>query len=207
MTSPSPPPLQPSPSQRAALAVAFHLLLDPGEPAGVTSLVEATGYDRQLVESDLAELAAIGRIERTTEGAVSGCLGLTLDSTSHAMSVNGAIRHTWCALDAFGIMGAMRASGWIDSTNKMTGRVFHVNVADGTPRDVDGSWVVFILDRGPVSSLIAEWCPMVNVFESADAAQSWAAGQGVSGQCLSIADTASLGTTLWEPRVKVDADS
>jgi Alkylmercury lyase len=205
--SQGPPPAQPTPSQAAILAAAFRVLVDPGTPATVAGLAEAAGCSREQVEADLAALAEAGRIQRTAGGEVKGCMGLTLESTSHTISINGALRHTWCALDAFGIMGALRASGWIDSVNKITGRGFHVDIDDGVPRDADPSWVVFILDQRPVSSVITEWCPLVNIFESAAAARSWAADQGVSGDSLSLADTASLGTKLWEPRINVRADS
>jgi Alkylmercury lyase len=207
VSSQGPPPAQPTSSQAAILAAAFGVLVDPGTPATVAGLAEATGYGREHVEADLADLAGAGRIQRTAAGDVSGGMGLTLESTSHTISINGALRHTWCALDAFGIMGALRASGWIDSLNKITGRTFRVDIDDGVPRGADPSWVVFILDQRPVSSLITEWCPLVNIFESAAAARSWAADQGVCGECLSLADTARLGTKLWEPRINIRADS
>jgi hypothetical protein len=199
--SPGPPPAQPTSSQAAILAAAFDVLVDPGTPATVAGIAEATGYGREQVDADLAELAGVGRLQRTAVGDVSGCMGLTLEPTSHTISINGALRHTWCALDAFGIMGALRARGWIDSLNKPTGRAFRVEIDDGVPCGADPSWVVFILEQRPVSSLIAEWCPLVNIFESTAAADSWAADRGVSGGCLSLADTARLGTELWERRI------
>jgi Alkylmercury lyase len=199
------PPVQPTPSQAAILAAAFAVLVDSGTPATVTGLAEATGYSGGHVAADLADLTGAGRMQRTAAGDVSGCMGLTLEPTSHTISINGTLRHTWCALDAFGIMGALRASGWIDSLNKMTGRTFHVDIADGLPLGADPSWVVFILDRGPVSSVIAEWCPLVNIFENADAARFWAAGHGVSGESLSLAATADFGTKMWETRIKICA--
>jgi alkylmercury lyase-like protein len=204
MGTSGPPPLAPSPSQAMILATGFRALIkQPGTPVTMTELAAATGLDQELVANDLAELARSGRVQRTPAGDLTGCLGLTLDPTSHAICANGAVRHTWCALDAFGIMGALRASGWIESENKLTGRTFHITVDEGLPSDADPSWVVFLLDRQGVSSVIAEWCPLVNIFESAAAAGSWADGQGVAGQCLSIADTASLGTALWEPRITI----
>ena len=207
MATPEPPPLAPSPSQAMILAAGFHALIEPGTPATMAGLAAATGLDQELVANELAELARLGRVQRTPAGDVTGCLGLTLAPTSHAICANGAVRHTWCALDAFGIMGALRASGWIKSENKLTGQTFHITVDAGLPSDADPSWVVFLLDRQGVSSVIAEWCPLVNIFESAAAAGTWADGQGVAGQCLSVADTASLGTALWEPRIKVCAGS
>lgn len=207
MVTQGPPPSSPSPSQALILAAAFRFLIDPGTPAPVAGLAAATGLDQEQVTNDLAELARLGRVQQGSSGDVTGSLGLTLGDTSHVICVNGAVRHTWCALDAFGIMGALGATGWIESENKMTGQKFRVTVDAGQPADADPSWVVFILDRGPVSSVIAEWCPMVNIFGSEAAARTWADGQGLTGQCLSVADTACLGTALWKPRIKAGAGS
>ena len=196
-----PPPGRLSPEQDTLLAAGFRLLLDPGESVAVADLADLTGWRPSAVETELAALSGLGRVQRTEIGRVTGCLGLTLETTNHTISVNGKVRHTWCALDAFGIMAALRATGWIDSTNGETGRSFHVDITDGTPRIPESSWVVFILERRAVNSLIAEWCPLVNMFESAEAAEDWAAARGVGGGCLNLAETAELGAHLWAPRI------
>jgi|SRR5882724_8128317 len=201
-----PASVTPSPRQAALLATAFGLVLDPGEPATLAQLTALTGCDPESVEGDLQQLSGIGRVQRTADGAVSGCLGLTLEPSNHAICVNGALRHTWCALDAFGIMGALQATGWIDSRNGETGRRFRVDVETGAPADPGRPWVVFILERQTIASVIAEWCPMVNIFEDEQAAQAWAAAKGVTGQCLSLAETAAVGTDLWRPRIMAGQD-
>jgi len=199
-----PPTGTPTPRQAALLAAAFRLLLDPARPVEVSLLSSVTGKDPALVEADLAQMCAAGRVQRTDAGAVTGCLGLTLEVTSHGILVNGVALHTWCALDAFGIMAALGATGWIESTSPLTGRRLHVDVDAGIPRETAAPWVVFIAERRPVGSVRAEWCPLVNMFEDAEAARTWAAAGNVSGQAFSLPETAAFGKALWQPRIDAD---
>ena len=187
--------------QAALLAEAFWLLLGEGEPVPAERLAAAAGRDLAAVEAELGALGQAGRVKRTAAGEVTGSLGLTLEPTNHTISVDGALRHTWCALDALAILAALRATGWIDSTNPVTGRRFRIDVDGGVPREPGAPWVVFIAERRQVGSVVADWCPLVNVFEDEQAAKAWAADHGVSGECYGLAETASLGAQLWEPRI------
>jgi alkylmercury lyase len=199
------PPLStPTAGQAALLAAAFRLLLEHGQPAAIPRIAEITGRPLEPVRADVAELSRAGRAQRTADGSVCGCLGLTLQPTRHAICVDGALLHTWCALDALGIMAALPATGWIESTCPGTGRPLHVDIDAGVPREPAGPWVVFVAERRQVASVVAEWCPLVNMFEDAASARSWASGQGVSGECLTLAQTAEFGRALWEPRIDAD---
>jgi hypothetical protein len=199
-----PPRRRLTPRQEALLASAFRLLLDPGEPVAVNSLAAAAGYGTEVVHAELETLSQFGRVQWTDEVGVTGCLGLTLESTNHAILIDGALRHTWCPLDAFGILGALHATGWIDSRNPVTDRRFHIDIEAGIPSGPETPWVVFIAERGQVRSVIAEWCPLVNIFEDAQAARWWADKQGISGDCLTLVETARLGADLWAPRISAD---
>lgn len=199
-----PPTGTPTPREAALLAAAFRLLLDPARPVAVSRLSSVTGKNPALVEAELAALCAAGRVQRTDVGDVTGCLGLTVEPTGHAILVNGAALHTWCALDAFGIMAALGATGWIESTSPVTGRRLHVDVGAGIPRTTAGPWVVFIAERRPVGSVRAEWCPLVNMFEDAETARTWAAARNISGEAFSLAETAEFGKALWQPRIDAD---
>ena len=187
--------------QAALLAETFWLLLDPGEPVSAERLAATTGGEIATVQAELEVLSQAGRMSRTGDGEVTGSLGLTLEPTSHTISVGGALRHTWCALDALGILAALHATGWIDSAEPATGRRFRIDVEAGVPRTAGNPWVVFIAERRPVGSVIADWCPLVNIFEDEQAARAWSADRGVSGECFGLAETASLGAQLWEPRI------
>lgn len=100
---------------------------------------------------------------------------------------------------ALGILAALHATGWIDSAEPATRRRFRIEA--GVPRNAGNPWVVFIAERRPVGAGVAAWCPLVNTFEDEQKAQVWAADRGVSGECYGLAETASLGAQLWEPRI------
>lgn len=192
-----PPVGQVPPRQRALLAAAFWKILGSAAAATPAQLAAAAGVPAESVAEDLAALAAAGRIRRTASGDVLGSLGLTGIPTSHEVRIGDARRYTWCALDAVGILGALDSDGRIDSTNRATGGRFRVDFAAGSPTGHDPSWVLFIAARREVSSVIDEWCPLVNFFEDAAGASSWAAERGVAGESLTLAEATRFGARFW----------
>jgi hypothetical protein len=45
--------------------------------------------------------------------------------------------------------------------------------------------------------VIDQWCPLVNFFEDASAAQAWAAEHGVRGTAVPLAEATSQGRAAW----------
>ena len=45
--------------------------------------------------------------------------------------------------------------------------------------------------------MIDDWCPLVNFFEHADAAQTWAAEHGVRGTAVPLAEATDQGRAAW----------
>lgn len=46
-------------------------------------------------------------------------------------------------------------------------------------------------------SVIDDWCPLVNFFEHADAAQAWAAEHSVRGTTVPLAEATDQGKAAW----------
>jgi hypothetical protein len=192
------PPAWPvSPSQRALLTAAFRLILGTGTAVAPSQLAVTTGLAASSVRADLAELAAAGRVRLADTGEVQGSLGLTVIRTRHEVRVGQAAGYTWCALDAVGILGALASDGRIASVNGVTGTQFGIDFTAGLPAGHDQSWVLFVAANREVTSVIDQWCPLVNFFEDADTASSWAARYGVVGQCLTIEEATRFGSGLW----------
>jgi alkylmercury lyase len=203
--------------EHALLARAFHLLLDDGRPVSAARLAEAVVGDLDRVAGTLALLDRQGRIRRDQTGAVTGSHGLSLTPTSHELILehrNGQARRywTWCAWDAVGILAALDASGQIRSTSPSSGAPIQLDFHHGQPRDLDPELVVFFADTdccAPASgaddgsdccgsgSVIDQWCPLVNFFEHADAAQAWAAEHGVRGTAVPLVEATEKGKTAW----------
>jgi hypothetical protein len=200
-----PPPAWGTTTTQTALRIAaFWSLLRAPEPVSQRQLAADTDLALPAVMTDLDLLATAGRIKRDESGAVTGSLGLTFTPTRHEIGVNGAQRHVYCALDAVGILAALAADGWIDTTNPATGHRFRLEVTAGVPYHPDPEPVLFIAGRAAVASVIDEWCPLVNFYPDEATASRWAATAGASGGCLGLADAARYGGQLWRPWIGRD---
>lgn len=198
MTDYGPPPVQLTARQTALRTAAFRLLLERHEPVPPDRLAQALGVPVEDVVADLRVLDDTGRV-KLDDGAVLGSLGLTVVPTNHRIAIDGAQWNTWCALDALGILGALEADGWIDSTNPATGDGFHITFVKGVPDGYEPAHVLFLADQSPVASVIDQWCPKVNFFVDEASAQAWADRVGARGRCYDIAAATELATRLWQP--------
>ena len=67
------------------------------------------------MDDELSTLSAAGRVRVDGAGSVTGAMGLSLDETGHRLAIGDAQWFTWCAIDALGIIGALEATGTIQS--------------------------------------------------------------------------------------------
>jgi Alkylmercury lyase len=201
--------------EHALLARAFHLLLDDGQPVSGARLAQALVCDPDRVEQALVLLDRQGRIRRDHTGAVTGSHGLSLTPTTHELILEqqpGQERRfwTWCAWDAVGILAALAASGRIRSISPSSRAPIQLGFDHGQPRNPEPELVVFFADTdcctpGAESdgsgcgsgSVIDDWCPMVNFFEHAEAAQAWAAEHRVRGTAVPLAQATDQGKVAW----------
>jgi Alkylmercury lyase len=202
--------------EHALLARAFHLLLDHGRPVSIARLAQALACDPDQVKHTLALLDRQGRIRRDPAGAVTGSHGLSLTPTPHELLLDQQPRQqrrywTWCAWDALGILAALDASGRIRSTSPGSRVPIQLDFDHGQPRNPEPALVVFFADTDcctPAAetgggsgcgsgSVIDDWCPLVNFFEHADAAQAWAAEHRVRGTAVPLAEATDQGKAAW----------
>jgi alkylmercury lyase len=192
--------------EHALLAKAFYLLLDDRRPVSAARLAEALATDPDQVDHALALLDRQGRLRRSPAGAVIGSHGLSLTPTPHELILEhhteGERRYwTWCAWDAVGILAALDASGRIRSTSPSSGAPIQLDFRHGKPRGPEPGLVVFFADDDPEccgsGSVIDDWCPLVNFFEHADAAQAWASGHGVRGTAVPLSEATARGKAAW----------
>jgi Alkylmercury lyase len=201
--TPGPPRADLTPRQARVRAAAFRLLLESGRPVPPEPVAARVGAGTAEVVADLRVLSDTGRV-RLADGAVLGSLGLTMVETNHEIGglagAAGVRWHTWCALDALGILGALGVDGWIRSTTPGTGDRFDLTLVAGVPQGYDPGYVMFLAgQQGPISSVIDQWCPLVNFFVDARSALEWSERTGVAGECLDLAAASELATRLWRP--------
>ncbi len=200
--------------EHALLATAFRLLLAEARPVSPARLAQALGSDPARIQRTLARLDQQGRTRRDPTGAVTGSHGLSVTPTRHELLLEQERRYwTWCAWDAVGILAALEAGGRIRSTSPASGAPIELDFHHGSPRRADPALVVFFADTDrctaaadahadaacctSVASVVDDWCPLVNFFGCADAAQAWAAEHGVRGTAVSLAEATRRGKAAW----------
>jgi alkylmercury lyase len=190
--------------EHALLATAFGLLLADGRPVSPARLAEALASDPDQVICSLARLDRQGRVRLDPTGAVTGSHGLSVTPTRHELLFQGDSGQqrrfwTWCAWDAVGILAALEASGQVCSTSPSSGAPVEVTFHDGRLSHADPALVVFFAEADCCGSdsVVEQWCPLVNLFEHADAARAWAAEHDVRGIAVPLTEATDRGKDAW----------
>ncbi|WP_170191876.1 organomercurial lyase [Saccharothrix syringae] len=188
----------------AVRARSFLHLLDTGRPVPVVALGTPAGRTAAEVRRVVDALAGSGRLTLTEDrGAVTGSLGLSVVPTRHRLDLHRGTYHTWCALDAVGILGALGATGRITSTTP-TGLPVAVDFADGEPTGPPGP-VLLLPERG-TGPPVTTWCPLVNFFTDLDQARAWSAARGLTASVVPLREATSFGAGLWREAIAAADD-
>ncbi|MEI4884085.1 organomercurial lyase, partial [Klebsiella pneumoniae] len=68
-------------------------------------------------------------------------------------------------------------------------------------RTLEGSAVLFLPSSDSCSSVIDEWCPNANLFETETNARAWAGRRGIAGEVLSMSQAVKVGANSWRQLV------
>jgi len=184
---------------RAVRATGFRLLLASGAPVAVEQLAYAVGATAPAVRRALDELSRRGSARMDTESRLVGTGGLTVVPHRHEVLVGGRRFWTWCAFDAVGILAALEADGLIRTSDPASGQPIEIPFLNG--HAAAGSAVLFLPRLDSCSSVIDEWCPNANLFETEANARTWAGRQDVTGDVLSLSQAIEVGAKSWRPLV------
>ncbi len=192
------PRIEPPPHMVAATqAAAFKKIWATGRPATTSALAALRSRSRADIETDLAWLAERGRARLDADGNVIGIAGLSVIPTRHHLINGDRIRHTWCAIDALGILAATGGDGRIVSIPPGSRDTVTVDFHDGQPAPTEA--VVFVLNDDTCASVVDHWCPQVNLFPTAEAARAWQQSNGASGEIVAVETAASTASPRWQP--------
>jgi Alkylmercury lyase len=196
------PQLDVSDRHRQTQAVAFALLLEEGRPVTSAQIAQQVDLPEPEIEELLVDFDTVGRIRFDDDHRVVGIAGLSIEPTRHVLQLAGTTRWTWCALDAIGILGALKTDATFttrvpDSDEKLT-----VAFTAAGPHPTDA--VVFMADGFGSDSVVETWCPTVNLFPDAGTALGWAATHGVAGTPIAVSELASDAAAMWAPVVASD---
>jgi hypothetical protein len=177
------------------IAAAFRELLRTRAAVSTTTLAATLGAGEPDIRQAVAGLLGRGRMCVADGGDVVGAAGLSVVPSRHELLLEGHRFWTWCASDALGILGALRASGTVHTRDPQNGRDLRVAVTGGAPDE--SATVLFMVDLTTFTSTHDEWCPLVNLFESERSARTWVAARGLSGSVLPVAEATSRGALRW----------
>lgn len=188
------------PDAAAVRSAGFWHLFNAGTPISPADLARASGVAEDRLDAALDSVRDRGRIEIDERGYLTGIGGLTLIPGRHEFVVDGISHWTWCALDIVGILGALKASGTVHSTDPHSGEAIDIEYVDGHPEtDVH----LFVLGGFLDANVRKDWCPHVNFFVSHQSAEQWAAEQGLDGDVVAVSNILEDAITMWRPVVTV----
>lgn len=178
--------------------VGFRLLYETGEPASVDRIAQQTGWSIDVVEEMLVSPETAGRVRRDDAGRLVGIAGLSIEPTAHEVRIGDRTFWTWCALDAVGIVAALKETGAVFSTPPNGSGTLEIRFVDGASLSDES---LFILGDFDAVNTVETWCPSVNFFASRQEATSWAEGHHLEGDVVSISQIAQSAEEMWRPVV------
>lgn len=178
-------------TQKAIRSAAFLQILDTGQPATIKTIAEATQLPEPVV-TDVVEAFTERGMAQIGDGQVLGIAGLSVKATRHTIALPQGERWTWCALDGVGIVGATGSGTIISQTPH--GDV-SLTLDNGVFRPE--GMAIFIADGYGMTSSVSQWCPLVDFFPNAAAADVWGSRNGVAGRGVPVAHLATLAAARW----------
>lgn len=182
---------------RRVQAAAFGLLLNEARPATLEGVAAQAQLPPDEVRRLLDDFDTVGRVRRDEQDRVVGIAGLSIEPTQHTIVIDETTRWTWCALDAVGILGALGRGGHY--ITRAPGADDELRVDFTATGLAATQTVVFVADGYGDAPVVETWCPTVNLFPDATAAEAWAAASGATGRAVPVAELADEATAMWTP--------
>lgn len=191
--------------QDGVRAAAFRALLTAGRPISAADLAEWLRISDAEVQAALEQLDRHGKVRRDDEGQLVGSCGLSVVPSRHELQTGGQRFWTWCAYDAVGILGALRADGTVRSISAATGRPPEVTFRQGWPET--DTIVIVMPDASGCDNLVEEWCPQVNFVEDEQTARSWLRSNAQVAEVVPITEASRRGASAWATVIDVGSGS
>ena len=145
-------------------------------------------------ESVIDQLQRAGRLELAKDRTLLGIHGLTVRNTVHRIQrSNGAVVHTWCALDAIGIPAALRINATAVTVCPTCKTSLRVELTQGVPA-CDPNYRLW-LPNEDCRNLVEDFCRHANLYCNAEHLS--AAEKSAGGRAIDVAETAAIGRTMW----------
>lgn len=192
------------PEEAAVERQAINLLFTTRGPLQTETLASAVGGDEAVAASLVAQMESEGGLLRDEDGRIVAVTGLSVVPTRHEFVVAGVRRWTWCAWDALGLVALLGQGGTVQSDCPQTGAPITVTFEDGRVTPDPAAARLLLADRPKDCVTVRDWCPLVNLFSSAEAAQVWMQRAGVSGRLQQVDEAAANCAEDYRPLLRVD---
>jgi alkylmercury lyase len=159
---------------RQVISAVYDALAE-GEPVSIDAVAQALGRSSQ----DVAETVSRCNVEFKDE-LIVGFGGLSLIETAHAFELRDRRLYTWCAWDPLFIALILGEEARVESVCPVTRTVVSLTVGPTGVRDVTPSTAVLsmrIPDESCRKDTITNFCSVVLLFATDDAANQWIAGR------------------------------
>lgn len=146
----------------------------------------------------VTELEESGQLVRE-EGMIVGVSGLSVVQTRHELIVNGVSRWTWCPWDALGLATLLGGIGEVRTSDPEIQRPITIHFVD-SQIGADAIDSVILYPSEPDACItVLEWCPIVNIFETSEAARSWMARNSVEGTIRDLCTASQASADSYRP--------
>jgi alkylmercury lyase len=180
-------------AEREALTPLVLSELARGEPVDVARIAARTG----MTASDVLGLLRGSPAEWDHDGSLVG-FGLTLRATRHRFEVDGRVRYTPCAPDAFAFPAVLGIEAHVESSCFATGEPIRIQVGPEGVRSVEPAEAVMsiVTPAANLSDFRRALCHEQHFFSSRPAASQWQAAHR-EGIVVSVADAFTLTRRLF----------
>jgi alkylmercury lyase len=173
---------------------AFALLLAHDRPVTIAELADALGQGHETVGLIAARVEAAGWLDRDALGQITGSAGLSLTHGPHRLDIAGHRFRTWCAYDALGIAGALRADATIETTCPICELAIRVPMHAGHPARKRPERLWFANEGDDLRS---DFCARTVLLCSSKHGRAWASQHDNQGRLLDLETATELGSKTW----------
>lgn len=179
------------------LDMVSRMLLEAGQPVGVTELAVALGEPEADVAALIADYDKLGRVKLDGSSVVAS-LGLSAVPDEYEIRSSARRMWAWCAKSGLGVVSALGQPGSVRGLSPASGKP--LTVTFGSSGRFTEDLVVFWPDetyRDSCGSAKRDYCPAFALVEDEPTATAWASSRGFSGEVLTMAEAVSRGTDFW----------
>ena len=184
----------------AVVRAAFKSMKSGTQPT-IEQLTGDCGLDHRVVRNALDAFIRSGRADYTTDGCLTGIVGLTVEPTRHRLTLEGTPMFTWCAFDAVGIPAALRVDTKTRTTCGYCQEPIEVDIVAGS---ISSTLPIrgWLAQPESCENVKAEFCPEANLFCNQDHLAAWRTAAGMPEGVVKDLDAwADLGRRSWGKRL------